>query len=227
MTFGQIRLIAQKAGENVDLDLLDQMIQSRYSAILDAHPWKALESNAVLTVAGTSAGTRSITVLPADLKILLEVNNLAGNFPLRPYTQSELNTVYPGRLDTTTPWIYSLAEDNTAVPPIHQVETYGTGAASLPIRYIKNPPNFDPTATTLSPLPWVPASVLLNGVRADILAFSKDWNGMTAFEMLFTAGLNQMLRVESGIRQPNVRMYEETKYQGTATFTPPPSNPRG
>lgn len=223
MTFGQIRLIAQKAGENVDLDLLDQFIQARYSAILDAHPWKALETNAVITVAGTSAGTRSITVLPADLKILLEVNNLANNFPLRPYTQGELNIVYPGRLDITTPWIYSMAEDNGATPPLHQVETYGTGAATLPIRYIKNPPNFDPQATTLSPLPWVPAATLINGVRADILAYSKDWAGMAAFENLFTAGVNQMLTVENGIRQPNVRMYEETKYRGAAQLGPAPS----
>ena len=151
------------------------------------------------------------------------MNNLAGNYPLRPYTQSELNTVYPGRLDVTQPWIYSMAADDSSTPPKHQVETYGTAAATLPIRYIKNPPNFDPTATTLLPLPWIPAGVLINGVRADICAYLKDWNGMQAFEGLFTAGLNQMLRVECGIRQPNLRAYEETRYQSSASFNPPPS----
>jgi len=226
MTWGQIRLISQKAGENVDLDILDSFLQSRYQTILDAHPWKALETAATLTVAGTDAGTPSITTLPADLKILLEVNNSTGNFPLRPYTQSELNTVYPGRLDVTTPWIYSMAADTATTPPLHQVETYGTAAASLPIRYIKNPPNFDPTATTLFPLPWIPSGVIINGVRADICAYLRDWNGMQAFEGLFTAGLNQMLRVECGIRQPNVRASEEARYQGTASFPPPPGNSR-
>jgi len=227
MSWGQIRLISQKAGENVDLDILDSFLQSRYQTILDAHPWKALETAATLAVVGTVAGTPSITTLPVDLKILLEVNNSVGNFPLRPYTQSELNTVYPGRLDVTTPWIYSMAADTTATPPLHQVETYGTAAASLPIRYIKNPPNFDPTQTTLLPLPWIPAGVIINGVRADICAYLKDWNGMQAFEGLFTAGLNQMLRVECGIRQPNSRANEETRYQSTATFPTPPGNRGG
>jgi len=222
MTFGQIRLICQKAGEQVDLDILDNFIQSRYTFILDASPWKALETPATLTVVGTSAGTRSITVLPANLKILLEVNNSTGNFPLRPYTQSELNLLYPGRLDTTTPWIYSMAEDNSATPPLHQVETYGTAAASLPIRYIAIPPNFDPTQTTLSPLPWIPAHVLINGVRADLCAYAKDFNGMQAFESLFTAGLNSMLRVEQGIRQPNLRASEEIRYLAAAQFPMPP-----
>jgi hypothetical protein len=116
-----------------------------------------------------------------------------------------------------------MAADNGATPPLHQVETYGTAAASLPIRYIKNPPNFDPTATTLFPLPWIPAGVIINGVRADMCAYAKDWNGMQVFEALFTAGLNQMLRVETGIRQPNVRAYEEGRYQLGGSFPQAPS----
>jgi hypothetical protein len=228
MTWGQIRLQVQKWGENVDLDLLDQFLQGRYQSILDAHPWKALETPGTIVTAAGSAGTRALYGLPAACKILLEVNNLAGNFPMRPYTQPELNLLYPGRLDTGVPFIYSMAEDTTGPPPLHQVELYPIPSAIVthPIRYIAIPATFDPTATTLSPLPWVPAKLIIDGVRADICSLKRDYTGMQAFESQFTAGINQLLRVELH-RQPNARMSEESRYQGPATFPMPPGNRGG
>jgi hypothetical protein len=86
-----------------------------------------------------------------------------------------------------------------------------------------NPPTFDPTMTTASPLPWIPTQVLLNGIRADILALQKNYQGVQIFESLFTAGLNEMLRVELH-RQPGQKLNEEQRYQGPATFPMPPGN---
>lgn len=368
MTWGQIRLQAQKWGENVDMDVLDQAIQARYATILDAHPWKALDKQAVIQtvgvyatgtvavtngsaavtgtttswtqgqngmsirigsdsqfytftyVSGTSAtldrpyeGTtnaaatyylfQSIYPLPADLKILLEVNNLRGNFPLRPYTQAELNLLFPSRADVGEPFIYSMAQDSTGgsaqpyaagtvalthgssavtgtttawvagqngmqirvgtdavsyvftyltgtsgtldrayegttgsalnylltpAPPVHQVELYKIPqtAGGYLIRYTQIPATFDPTQTTQSPLPWVPQQVLINGIRADLLSFTKDYAGMQAYEALFASGLNEMLRVELH-RQPNSRVSEQDRYQGPANFPMPPGYRRG
>ena len=224
MTWGQIRLQCAKWGVDIDLDLLDQYIQSRYQRILDAHPWKALEKPGTVTVAGAgTAGTRAIYALPADLKILLEVNNATGNFPLRPYTQQELDFLYPGRPDTGASTIYSIAEDDSSDPPKHQVELYPipNGATSFPIRYIYNPSTFNPTATSASPLPWIPAHLIIDGVRADILSQKKDYQGMMSYESLFTAGVNEMLRTEIH-RSPNAKLSELQRFQGVATFPTPP-----
>ncbi len=223
MTWGQIRLQTAKWGEDVDLDLLDQFLQGRYTAILDAHPWKALETPGTIVTTVGSAGTRALYVLPAALKILLEVNNLAGNFPMRPYTQPELNLLYPGRVDTGVPFIYSMAEDDGSTPPKHQVELYPIPSAIVthPIRYITIPATFDPTSTTVSPLPWIPPKLIIDGVRADICSLKKDYQGMMAFEGQFTGGINQLLRAELH-RQPNSRISEEMRYQASATFPTPP-----
>lgn len=300
MTWGQIRLQCQKWGENVDLDLLDQFLQGRYQEILDAHPWKALDKNGTIVTAAGSAGTRALYALPSDLKILLEVNNVAGNFPMRPYTQQELNLLFPGRPDTGAPYIYSMAEDAgagtqagystgtvattngaasvtgsgttwttamtgmqirigsdlatyiftyassttgtfdrpydgatgsgtsyalTPAPPIHRVELYPIPSAIVThtTRYTMIPPMFDPTAVTVSPLPWIPAKAIIDGVRADILALKKDYAGVQTFEALFAADINQMLRAELH-RQPNSRASELTRYQAPATFPVPPGN---
>jgi hypothetical protein len=292
MTWGQIRLQAQKwAGESADLDFLDNSIQNRYQTILDAHPWKALDKEAIIqtvvpyatgtiamvlgsaSVTGTGTTwvtgmtgrsirigsdnqlytftyasgttgtldrvyegttnatatyqiTKSIYALPSDLKILLEVNNPRGNYPLRPYTQSELNLLYPSRLDVGEPFIYAMAQDDST--PVHQVEFYKIPlyAAGYPIRYTQNPSTFDPTTTTASPLPWIPSHVITNGVRADILALQKDYQGMMAFESLFTGNINEMLRTELH-RQPNARLRELDRYQGPAKFPMPPGKSTG
>ena len=215
-----------KWGENLDLDMLDSFLYERYKTILDAYPWKSLEVGAALTITEGTPGTPSIYKLPANLKILLEMNNTAGDFPMRPYTQAELNMRFPGRPDQGQPFYYSLAQDSSDTPPVHQVEVYpvpsSTAAEStLAYRYIVNAPNFDPTEITESPLPWIPPKVIIQGVRADILSLAKDYDGMTAFENLFTAGINDMLRVEMH-RQPNSRLAEEARYVGAAKFTPPP-----
>jgi hypothetical protein len=120
-----------------------------------------------------------------------------------------------------------MAEDDSSTPPRHQVELYPIPNAIVthPIRYTYNPPTFDPSATTASPLPWIPAQVIINGVRADICAYLKDYQGMQSFEILFTSGINEMLRVELH-RQPNSRGNEQDRYLGPARFPNPPSNAR-
>ena len=67
----------------------------------------------------------------------------------------------------------------------------------------------------------VPAHVIINGVRADICAEKKDYNGMEAFERLFASGINEMLRLEIH-RQPNSRVNELQRYDAAAIFPTPP-----
>jgi hypothetical protein len=212
------------AYDTSDLDLIDQWMQERYLAILDAHPWKALEMGATIATTPGYAGTRAIYPLPANCKILLEVNNAQNNFPMRPYTQLELDLVYPGRLDVAgqggapNTFIYSMAEDTAATPPLHQVELYPipSSVQNHPIRYTSIPATFDPQQTTQSPLPWIPAHAIIRGVRADICAEKKDYAGMQAFENLFASGINELLRLELH-RQPN-----SLAYDAAAIFPTPP-----
>jgi hypothetical protein len=229
MTFGQLRLVCVKFMNDsaADLDLVDESIQGRYQRILDAFAWKGLERGATIQTTLGTKGVPAIYPLPPDLKILLEVLN--SGFPFRPYSQAELDLVYPGRPDVAgvggapQPFIFSMASDTTATPPLRAVELYPIpgGAASYPIRYTANSPNFDPTDTIAFPLPWVPPHVIINGVRADICAAAKNYAGLEAFENLFTSGINEMLRVEIH-RQPNSRMPELVRYEGAAVASPPP-----
>jgi hypothetical protein len=230
MQWGAIRLVLVKwADDAADLDLIDQWIQERYAVILDAHPWKALEVGSTIATTPGAAGVRALYPLPVNLKILLEVNNAVNNFPMRPYTQAELDLVYPGRVDVAgvggapNTFIYSMAEDTPATPPLHQVELYPipSAAQNHPIRYTSIPATFDPQQTTQSPLPWIPAHTIIRGVRADICAEKKDYAGMEAFEKLFASGINELLRLEIH-RQPNSRVSELQRYDASAIFPPPP-----
>jgi hypothetical protein len=222
-------VLVKWADNAADLDLIDQWMQERYQVILDSHAWKALEKGATITTAPGTIGTRAIYPLPADLKILLEVNNAANNFPFRPYTQAELDLVYPGRRDIAgvagapNTFIYSMAEDTADTPPLHQVEIYPIpGSVQVhPIRYTSIPATFDPQQTTQSPLPWIPAHTIVRGVRADICAEKKDYAGMEAFENLFASGINELLRLELH-RQPNSRVNELARYEAAAVAAPPP-----
>jgi hypothetical protein len=213
-------LACAKWAEDVDLDLLDQFIGARYTMILDAAPWKWLDKAGTITTSAGVAGTRALYLLPSDLKILLEVNNADGNFPMRPYTQADLNMLFPGRLDVSNTagalktYIYSMAEDDGSTPPRHQVELYPIpeGVHNYPIRYTMIAPAFDPTQTSASPLPWIPPHILINGVKADLCALKEKYDGMQAFEALFAAGITEMMRVELH-RAPGQKVVEADRYK--------------
>ena len=120
-------------------------------------------------------------------------------------------------------FIYSMAEDTAATPPLHQVELYPIPGSiqNHPIRYTAIPVTFDPQNTTQSPLPWIPAHLIIRGVRADICAEKKDYAGMEAFENLYASGINELLRLEVH-RQPNSRVSELQRYDAAAIFPTPP-----
>lgn len=158
---------------------------------------------------------KSVYKLPEDLKTLLQVNNLSGNFPLKPYSQADLDLRYPSRQEFGEPTIYAMAQDSTDAPPLRQVEFYKIPeqAAGYSFLYTKIPPAFDPQQTGASPLPWVPERVITNGIRADLSGLSKDYEGMKAFEELFRSGIEEMKRVELH-RAPNTMVAEAARYTG-------------
>ena len=66
MTWGEIRFLLSKQAPGVDLELVTAWINEAYREILDTHPWKGLEADAVLqTVASYAAGTANATLASA------------------------------------------------------------------------------------------------------------------------------------------------------------------
>lgn len=49
MTYGAFRLVLRKLAPGVDIELLDNWTQNRYSEILDKLPWKRIESDIVIS----------------------------------------------------------------------------------------------------------------------------------------------------------------------------------
>jgi hypothetical protein len=61
-TWGQLRLLVQKAHPGYDLDLLDGYLNAAYEAILDSREWRGLDAAALLSsVALYETGTISLT----------------------------------------------------------------------------------------------------------------------------------------------------------------------
>jgi hypothetical protein len=83
-------------------------------------------------------------------------------------------------------------------------------STGIPLRYIKTAPAFTGTNTRDSPLSWVPANTIMEGVRADILFALEDYNGSDRKERAFAEQLATMMGNEAIRKGPRpLRMASE------------------
>lgn len=69
MTYGALRLVLRKQTAGLDVELLDNWIQNRYTEILDKLPWKRLESDVTFSCTSSYA-TGTITAVQGSADIV-------------------------------------------------------------------------------------------------------------------------------------------------------------
>ena len=156
---------------------------------------------------------QAVFLLPADCRILRSVRPLHDRgSPLDPCTPHELDKLAKNRNRYGTPLYYAQSWDSFSSPPRMQVELFpvpdspnSAGATlSWACDYVFDPAVIDPTATTVSQLPWVRPAALQAAVRADFLRLAKDWTGAEAMDERAKELVQTMLKVNAAQRGPQV-----------------------
>jgi hypothetical protein len=211
VTWGDIRFILNKRLPGKDLDALDQWIGDRYDRILRYHPWRRLEKQSTLPTVIAQA----VYAMPSDFRALLWMTNPTTSLPIRIYTQKELALRFPLRTTTGSPKFAAFGTDTVGGVP--QLELYPVPIAivSLPYSYRIYAPAYDCSAMDTSPLAWIPAQLIINGVRADATADEKDYAGAQVWEKFFMDGLKELrsLDIEN---MPNSELVNNERYDSMA-----------
>lgn len=177
--------------------------------------YEGMATDATGTVYAASQYTiyQDIYALPADCGTITEIRDPLTGFLLHRFTQSELDASAGTRNLIGDPRAFCPVEDSPeSSPPIyHQVQFYPPPkyARGYPLRYQRAALGFDGQTTSAAPLPWISATVLLNGCRADIqgyLATQTDQPAAhlaaaRAYESKFAEELARLLRVEHAQRR--------------------------
>ena len=137
---------------------------------------------------------------PANCRTVVSILDPVTNYPLELMSKEELDGSAGPRTLVANPVYYAPYDDSDeASPPVvRQIELFPPPAyaRALNLEYIYNPVFFDGQSTNLSPLPWVSATVLLMGCRADIAVHLGNQLQVTYYEAKFTQELNRLLLLE-------------------------------
>ncbi len=148
---------------------------------------------------------QNVYALPSDCRSVERILDADSNVPLVPLTPAALDASAGTRALVGDPDCYAEIEDSPeASPPVlHQVELYPppTYARGYTVEYLRAAYSFDGLNLTQSPLPFVSASVLLYGVRADVAAFQGKLPQAQLYELKFQEELKRLLLVEHAFRR--------------------------
>jgi len=187
-------------------------------------PYEGNGTDAAGTVFATAAYVlmQNIYELPSDCGSIVTLMDPITGLPLDEFTRAELDNSAGPRTNLADPRCYALADDTTETSPpvLHQVELFPPPlyARGIPLQYRRGAFGFDGQNTSAGPLPWVSATVLLEGCRADIQlylasaseggAVAAHLNAAKAYELKFERELNRLLGVEYKQRRkkPVLRM---------------------
>jgi hypothetical protein len=181
---------------------------------------RAYEGNGSEVAATVYAGcafvvSKYLYSLPTDCASLVDVINPSTQLPMEQHSKVDLDAVAGSRATIGDPQTWAPYDDTTesSPPVLRQIELYPPPmyARGYAIHYRKNPTAFTGANTSSSPLPWVTATVLLAGCRADINAHLKDWTAADRYELQFQAELQLMVR-ENERTQPPRRMKMDPAY---------------
>ena len=184
---------------------------------------RAYEGNGIDAAGTVYAGAayvlmQNVYALPADCRSIVTILDPVTGCPLTPFSKDQLDVSCGPRTMVNDPTSYAPYDDSSeANPPVlHQVEFFPPPlhARGLALEYLRAAFGFDGSNTTAAPLPWVSASVLLYGCRADVAAYLAT-QGENAgphlatakmYEAKFQEELARLLRVEHQQRRLKVKI---------------------
>jgi hypothetical protein len=157
---------------------------------------------------------QNVYSLPSDVRSVITILDPVTETPLNEMTKDELDLTAGPRTLVQNPVYWAPYDDTTETSPpvVHQIELFPPPlyARGLLVEYLHAALGFDGGNTGASPLPWVSATILLKGCRADIqnqlaneCANVGDAGGAAAHQRLagmyaaeFGAELERILRLE-------------------------------
>jgi hypothetical protein len=167
---------------------------------------------------GTTIGAgyvlmRNMYPLPFECKAVEAILDPATGFPLKQFTQAELDQAAGIRTLVGDPECWAEIEDSIETPSgatVHVIELYPPPrvARGYTVEYLRAAYGFNGTNLAQSPLPFVSQAVLLAGVRADIALWHGKMAQAQGYEAQFEAELHRLLMVEHTERRakPSLRM---------------------
>ena len=159
---------------------------------------------------------QNVYALPGDVRSIVSVLDPVTGFPLVGMTKSEMDASAGPRTMVNSPKSWAPIEDsNEASPPVvKQIEFFPPplNARGFPIEYVHYAAPFSPANTAASPLPFVSATVLLAGCRADIATHLENPARSVKYETEFTRELNRLLLVEFAQRRVKAPMQMAARF---------------
>lgn len=155
---------------------------------------------------------QNVYPLPSDCRSVDRILDPVTGLPLTAFSAAELDAAVGPRTNVGYPHFYAEIEDSAeAAPPVlHQVEMYPApaNARGFTVEYLRASYALDGTNLSQSPLPFVSASVLLFGARADLYTHLGKIAQAAVYEAKFEEELKRLLLVEHAQRRekPTMRM---------------------
>ena len=141
---------------------------------------------------------QSLYTMPANCRLLDD--NAFSQFSFGPLLRmdwSQLNQSDPSRSQTGTPGYWAPTMDDNSTPPNMRVELYPVPdqVYALPYKYQAEAPALSGTSVTM--LPWVQVTALIEGVTARVKAHLKDYPGVQVAAALYKGALRTMRGAEA------------------------------
>ncbi len=154
--------------------------------------------------------------MPSDCRSIATVMDPVTGFPLNPMSKDQLDMSAGPRTLVSDPTCFAPIEDtNEGSPPvIRQIEFFPPPlhARGMVIEYVHIATAWNGSSTSLSPLPFVSSTVLLEGVRADIATHLEKMAQAMKYEAAFERELNRLLLVEHAQRRVKVKIFMADRF---------------
>jgi hypothetical protein len=154
--------------------------------------------------------------LPDDARSIRTVENPITGLPMKPFSELGLDRSAGQRTLVGYPHAWAEYDDTpeTDPPVLHQVELFPPPlqARGFPLYYLRNPRVFNGENTSDAPLPFVTATVLLAGARADIATYRERMAQAVKYETAFEKELARMLLLEHAQKRVKTSVHMDPRY---------------
>jgi len=158
----------------------------------------------------------SVYTLPGDCRSVVTVLNPITGLPMTPFSKDGLDASVGQRTLVGYPQSYAVTDDTpeTNPPVLHEIEFYPPprDARGFETEYLKAAFGFDGGNTSGSPLPFLSATLLLAGVRADVATYQGAMPQAVKYEAAFERELARLLLLEHSQRRPKTALKMASRF---------------